>query len=264
MRGNPNSLVAFCWYGSDETPSLSLPQQIAIAWGDRIGTGAIAPGTRILETELAAEFGVSRGPVREALRILEHEGLVRIQPRHGAITTLLSGDEVRNIFEIRASLYRLVAERLAAARSSQAIAQIEEALPRLREYSANADDGDRYTYAIFRLSLENPRVSGNERLAEMITSLALQTFRYSRLGLHSAKRRQQSLANWEASLVALKRGHAAAAGKLAVARIEQARDEALRVLQQEQKSRGPGGKAMGRRRTVRPAGRSHLMLRQGM
>ena len=59
---------------------------------------------RIMEQALAAEFAVSRGPVREALRILERDGLVTILPRRGALVSDLSIAEVKEIFDIRAML----------------------------------------------------------------------------------------------------------------------------------------------------------------
>jgi DNA-binding GntR family transcriptional regulator len=59
-------------------PTLTVSEQIAAQVGDRILSGAMPPGARIGEQELADEFSVSRGPIREALRILEREGLVTI------------------------------------------------------------------------------------------------------------------------------------------------------------------------------------------
>ena len=52
----------------------------------QILTGTIVPGTRMMEVELAEEMGVSRTPIREAIRKLEKEGLVTIEPRRGALT----------------------------------------------------------------------------------------------------------------------------------------------------------------------------------
>ena len=85
-------------------PMLSLPEQIAAQLASRITAGAYAPGQRILEQALAAEFGVSRGPVRDALRLLEKDGLVTILARRGAQVTKLTIQEVREIFDIRVAL----------------------------------------------------------------------------------------------------------------------------------------------------------------
>src|SRR3982751_2482887 len=85
-------------------PMLSLSEQIAAQVGARITAGSYAPGQRIMEQAIAAEFGVSRGPVREALRMLEKDGLVTILARRGAQVTKLSISEVREIFDIRVAL----------------------------------------------------------------------------------------------------------------------------------------------------------------
>ena len=84
--------------------TLSLPEQIAARLSERITAGVYAPGRRVMEQEVSDEFSVSRGPVREALRLLEREGLVTILPRRGAQVTQLSIAEVREIFDIRAAL----------------------------------------------------------------------------------------------------------------------------------------------------------------
>ena len=79
------SAVAFRLFADLETPTLTVPEQIAARVGDRILSGTMLPGSRIGEQELADEFSVSRGPVRDALRILEREGLVTLLPRRGVI-----------------------------------------------------------------------------------------------------------------------------------------------------------------------------------
>ena len=73
------------------------------------------PGERLVEDQLAAELGVSRNPVREALRVLETEGLVEISPRRGATVAQISEVEAREIVELRAALEGLCA-RLATRR----------------------------------------------------------------------------------------------------------------------------------------------------
>lgn len=71
---------------------------------DAITSGALEPGRRLVESRLAARLGVSRAPVREAIRVLEREGLVRSVPRRGVTVTVLSKDDVREIYGLRAAL----------------------------------------------------------------------------------------------------------------------------------------------------------------
>ena len=70
----------------------------------RILSGHYAGGDRINPTRIAEELGISRMPVREALRQLDAEGLVTIRPNRGAIVTVLTAADVRELFEIRAAL----------------------------------------------------------------------------------------------------------------------------------------------------------------
>jgi DNA-binding GntR family transcriptional regulator len=82
--------VAFRLFADQDEPTLTVSEQIASRVGERILSGQLAPGVRIGEQELADEFKVSRGPVRDALRILEREGLATLLARRGAIVTDLS------------------------------------------------------------------------------------------------------------------------------------------------------------------------------
>lgn len=79
----------------------------------RILSGDHPPGSRLVEDRLASELGVSRNPVREALRVLEAEGYVEMIPRRGAIVAAMSPEEASEIFEVRMALEALAA-RLAA------------------------------------------------------------------------------------------------------------------------------------------------------
>jgi DNA-binding transcriptional regulator YhcF (GntR family) len=107
------SAVAFRLFADQEDPTLTVSEQIAAQVGDRILSGAMPPAARISEQELADEFSVSRGPIREALRILEREGLVTILARRGAIVTELSATELQELLEIRAGLFDMVVRKLA-------------------------------------------------------------------------------------------------------------------------------------------------------
>ena len=95
--------------------------------------GSIIPGTRMMEVELAEEMGVSRTPIREAIRKLEKEGLVTIEPRRGAYASMISTEDMVEILEVRQDLEGLAAY-FAAERMTDA--QMEN----LRQVSASYDD----------------------------------------------------------------------------------------------------------------------------
>ncbi len=83
--------------------------------------GEIAPGTRMMEIELADEMGVSRTPVREAIRKLEKEGLVTIEPRKGAYASDVSIKDMVDVLEVREDL-----EAMAAALAAQKVTEDEK------------------------------------------------------------------------------------------------------------------------------------------
>ena len=81
-----------------------LRHEVLLGLRTGILSGDIAPGTRLLEVPLANELGVSRGPIREALRQLEQEGLVEFFPHRGAVVVGVAEAEVETIYGIRALL----------------------------------------------------------------------------------------------------------------------------------------------------------------
>ncbi|MBL6612556.1 MAG: GntR family transcriptional regulator [Reyranella sp.] len=229
-RAWEGSVFAYRLLGDCAPLTLTLPEQIAAGIGERIFADVYAPGARIVEQDLAQEFATSRGPVREALRILEREGLVRIHARRGAQVTLLTEQEVRDVFEVRAALLRIVSERLVQSRSLAAISLLENGVTDLERYAADPASGRLYADTTFRLALSAVRLVGNATLTNVLTSLSLQTLRYTRLGLASAARRKQSLKLWREALAAMKAGDAKRAGDLVVERVERSRDEVVRQL----------------------------------
>jgi DNA-binding GntR family transcriptional regulator len=78
-----------------------------------------APGHRLTEGRLADDFGVSRNPVREAIRVLEREGFLIALPRRGAVVASISAQDIEDIFDVRLSL-EVLAAQLAAQRSDAA------------------------------------------------------------------------------------------------------------------------------------------------
>lgn len=108
------------------TDHAGLVDRLAAAIQARILSGEISTGTRLRQESLAADFGVSRTPVREALRQLQSGGLVVVQPNRGAVVSGPSARDLRDAYAVRAELEGFAAE--------QAVAHIQDAqLDRLRE-----------------------------------------------------------------------------------------------------------------------------------
>jgi DNA-binding GntR family transcriptional regulator len=205
----------------------TLPAQIAVRIGQAIVDGEFEPGEKLREVDLAGRFGVSRASVREALRMVEREGLVTILPQRGAQVTALSIQEVQDVFDIRASLMGLACGRLAASATPQTRRQLEQLL---RELRAARDDSDAYARASLAISEFCVRNAGSKRLADLVLSFARQTARYTRLSLSTSERRRQSLSNWRDFVAATVAGKSAEAERLARQLVFDTRDSALRML----------------------------------
>jgi len=208
----------------------TLPEQIAEQIYAAIVNGNYLPGERIREEELAANFGVSRGPVREALRILERDSVVRVIPNRGAHVTPLSVKELNELFEIRRVLAGAMVRRLDQA-SAQLLAELGDKVKQLERMAADKDQAE-YVAASVDLSLSLARACGNERLAEIMHSLARQSWRYTQLALKDARRRKESARNWRALFDALSRGEKDLAAAAMEKLVEDARIGAVRLLEQ--------------------------------
>lgn len=92
----------------------------------QILTGAIIPGTRMMEVELAKEIGVSRTPIREAIRKLEKEGLVTIEPRRGAYASQISTEDMVDILEVRQNMEGLAAFFAASRMTPEQLQELKE------------------------------------------------------------------------------------------------------------------------------------------
>lgn len=136
--------------------------------------GRFKPGDRLIEGRLAEMFGVSRNPVREALKSLDSEGIVTISPRRGAVVSELSEHEAAEVIELRAALEGLSA-RLAARRLEPDAAASLEAV--LAEGEAAAADGD--AESLVRLNevfhSELARAGHNRLLSEFMRTLRIKT-----------------------------------------------------------------------------------------
>jgi len=136
---------------------------------ERILDGAYQPGERIVETRVAREFGVSQGPVREALRELESLRLVTSEPFVGVRVRAVSPEELGEIYPVRSGLEE-VAARTAAARLGGEVRAFEAEIAAMRRA---ADAGDAHAFMphdvrFHRLIVE---ASANRTLVDLWTSL---------------------------------------------------------------------------------------------
>jgi DNA-binding GntR family transcriptional regulator len=134
----------------------------------RILDNEYAPGTAVLEQALANDLGLSRTPVREAMIRLEHEGLVRVVPRHGMTVLPLAPRDMTEIYQIMIGLELVATEQLAARQpSADEIAPLVEACDAMAA-AMERDDLDSWAKADERFHLSLVELCGNRRLAAMV------------------------------------------------------------------------------------------------
>lgn len=139
--------------------------------------GKLTPGERVMEVQLAEQLGVSRTPVREAIRKLELEGLLVMIPRKGAYVADVSLKDVIDVLEVRASLEGLAAALGAERREASDIAVLEEKTSELMEYVKQKD-----TQGMIKSDSEFHdlllKTSKNEKLISIVEALRDQVHRF--------------------------------------------------------------------------------------
>ncbi|MFD3593021.1 GntR family transcriptional regulator [Nocardia sp. NPDC058640] len=153
-----------------EPAKKSLRDQAYEELRDRIIDLRLSPGQRLVERDIATELAISRIPLREALQMLEREGLVVIVPRQGAIVAPFTVADVRDLFDVRESL-EVLAARLAAERAEPTdLAALREQLTAARQATARADQ-PAIAAANARFHSVIVEISGNPLLQSLLRPL---------------------------------------------------------------------------------------------
>ncbi|WP_254510315.1 GntR family transcriptional regulator [Anatilimnocola floriformis] len=152
---------------------LSMSDRIRAVLEQRIVDGTLQPGDRLVELNLAKEFGASQTPVREALKALENQRLIETGPYRGTYVRGISDREMEEAYHVRGALEQLAAE-LAAPKLKNNVAPLRAILADL--YKA-ARQGDPAAYSKHNLAfhLEIVRASGNQLLVESWEALNFET-----------------------------------------------------------------------------------------
>jgi DNA-binding GntR family transcriptional regulator len=151
-----------------------LPYHLAERIRHAIVTGRHPPGAPLREQALEAEYGCSRGPVREALRLLDQRGLVTHAPRHGFRVRMLGVDEIRQIYVLRALLEKHATEGLEGRVTPALLDTLRDANARMKGHRA-AGEVDGYLqanlafHALMRAAAPNPAL---ERSLDVVNEMA--------------------------------------------------------------------------------------------
>lgn len=139
--------------------------------------GELKPGERLMEIALAERLGVSRTPIREAIRKLELEGLVIMIPRRGAQVAKITEKDLTDVLEVRIGLENMVIEKACHLMTPEQLNRLEEAE---RDFEKAMADGDLKKLAIADEQFHNLiyEACDNRRLLQMLSNLREQLYRY--------------------------------------------------------------------------------------
>lgn len=165
--------------------------------------GELAPGERLMEVALAERLGVSRTPIREAIRKLELEGLVIMIPRKGAEVASISEKSMRDVLEVRRALEELAVE-LACKRITQE--QRDELKRAYRAFASSVDSKDLIGIAQKDEAFHDViyHATQNQKLEQMINNLREQMYRYRLEYIKDADKRKILILEHERVLKAIR------------------------------------------------------------
>ena len=191
----------------------ALYQEVAERLRQRIFAHELTPGDWIDEQKLAEQYGISRTPLREALKVLASEGLVQLKPRRGCYVTEISRHDLDDIFPLMAMLEgRCAGDAVRKAKAGD-IAALAETHERL-EAAARDGRSDAFFEANQEFHLRIQELAGNRWLLQVIQDLR-KVLKLSRLhSLSLEGRLQQSLAEHRAIMAAFAVGDASQAETL--------------------------------------------------
>lgn len=159
---------------TDVAKTESVEEMVYRSLRKAIVSRSLAPGTQITETRVAEELGVSRTPVRSALKVLAHEGLVEVYPNRGAFVAQPSTRLAEEIFQVRTELEGLAA-RLAAGNLTEEVLSSLKELLRHEKRSYEQRDLDYFIRTNDEIHLTIARASGNSVLATYVEQLVLRS-----------------------------------------------------------------------------------------
>lgn len=140
-------------------------------------TGELKPGERLMEIHLADKLGVSRTPIREAIRKLELEGLVTMIPRKGAEVAQITEKSMNDVLEVRRAMDALCAELACERITDEETQQLGQACVTF-EAAVKTRDVKRIAQADVELHDIIVKATGNQRLVQLINNLSEQMYRY--------------------------------------------------------------------------------------
>ena len=173
--------------------------------------GEISAGAKLTEAWLSERLGVSRGPIREAFRMLEEAGLVRQEKNRGVFVREIPLEEALEIFDLRAAMDELVGRRLAETITAEQIKAVRAIVEKM-DVAARAGDADAYHLLNLQFHDTLVELAGNRKMAGIYRKLVKELALYRRRNLRHQAVLPHSAAEHRAILKAIASGDAERAG----------------------------------------------------
>jgi len=210
-------------------PSRLLAAHVVDELKQLIETGRVKPGERLNEATLAQAMGTSRGPIREAIRVLSGMGLVTPVPNRGVFVRQVSLAEMMEIYEMRALIFGFAVER-AAELLTPARRKILETLLAQMEAAAAAEKGSRYYELNLRFHAALVEFSNNRRAGRVYGECVNELHLFRRPPFNYAAKMHRSNVEHRAIYDAIAAGRGAQAREIAEAHVRSGRERLLETL----------------------------------
>jgi phosphonate utilization transcriptional regulator len=212
--------------------------------------GELKPGEKLTEMVLATRLGVSRGPLREAFRMLDESGLVRTEKNRGVFVRDLPVEEAIEIFDLRAAMDQLVGRRLAASIAPAALKEIRGLVDQM-EQAVKAKDAQHYHLLNLRFHDRLVELAGNGKLTAIYRKLIKELSLFRRLNLADGWLMPISVNEHRQIVKAIAAGDVDAAGRAMYAHVMESKERTIKNHQRPLAATAPGPARQAPQRTGR-------------
>lgn len=217
-------------------PEQTLPEQIANQLRRDILRGKLAPGDSLKERDGAAELGVSRTPMREAIRIVAQEGLIELRPARSPIVALRSIKEIVDDVEVLLAIEKLSAELACTRASDHDIAKIANIVDEMASNFSTMDPLDMFEIDM-RFHAAIATAAHNEPLAEIHSRFLARLWRARFLAAVKRRNRASVIAHHTAILTALRNRDIIAIREAIDIHLSRLTEDIVEVIRSEQDAR---------------------------
>lgn len=202
-------------------------------------TGELKPGERLMEIHLANRLGVSRTPIREAIRKLELEGLVTMIPRRGAEVANITEKNLKDVLEVRRALESLAIELACDRITEETKHELEERLQKVEE-AVRTKDTSLIASADVAFHDMIVEASGNNRLIQLVSNLGEQMYRYRFEYIKDVSKHSQIMSEHKIMFNCIIGKDKEKAAQIVKAHIDNQEEAIMRKIQKEQNEEEAG------------------------